>query len=87
MLRQNQLVNDVIKDSWPRYVTKLLFLIIFRNTIFHIFIFLLFNLAGRPPFGQVPFLVLPEGKALAGSSTICKFVCALGGNEFPIDFF
>ena len=38
-----------------------------------------FTSAARPPFGQMPFLVLPDGKILAQSFAICKFVCALGG--------
>ena len=36
-------------------------------------------LAGRPPFGQMPFLVTPEGKVLAQSVTLMKYICKKAG--------
>ncbi|XP_073252273.1 glutathione S-transferase-like isoform X2 [Porites lutea] len=35
--------------------------------------------SGRPPFGQMPFIVTPEGKILAQSGTIMKYICKKGG--------
>ncbi|XP_073252278.1 probable glutathione S-transferase 5 [Porites lutea] len=35
--------------------------------------------SGRPPLGQMPFIVTPEGKILAQSSTIMKYICKKGG--------
>ncbi|CAH3155193.1 unnamed protein product [Porites lobata] len=35
--------------------------------------------SGRPPFGQMPFIVTPEGKTLAQSGTITKYICKKGG--------
>ena len=36
--------------------------------------------AGRPPFGQMPFIETPEGKHIAMSGTITKYICKKGGN-------
>ena len=41
--------------------------------------FLLLILAGRAPFGQMPFLVTPEGKVLAQAGAIMKYICKKGG--------
>ncbi|XP_073252276.1 probable glutathione S-transferase 9 isoform X2 [Porites lutea] len=35
--------------------------------------------SGRPPLGQMPFIVTPEGKILAQSGTIMKYICKKGG--------
>ncbi|XP_073252272.1 hematopoietic prostaglandin D synthase-like isoform X1 [Porites lutea] len=35
--------------------------------------------SGRPPLGQMPFIVTPEGKTLAQSGTILKYICKKGG--------
>ena len=35
--------------------------------------------AGRPPLGQAPFLVTPDGKVLGQSQAIMKYVCRIGG--------
>ena len=35
--------------------------------------------AGRPPLGQAPFLVTPDGKVLGQSQAITKYVCRIGG--------
>jgi len=35
--------------------------------------------SGRPPFGQMPFMVTPEGKVLAQSATMMKYICKKGG--------
>jgi len=35
--------------------------------------------SGRPPFGQMPFIVTPEGKVLAQSAAIMKYICKKGG--------
>ena len=40
--------------------------------------------AGRPPFGQMPFIVTPEGKTLAQSSTITKYICKKGGEVLNV---
>ncbi|XP_022805250.1 glutathione S-transferase 1-like [Stylophora pistillata] len=34
---------------------------------------------GRPPLGQAPFLVTPDGKVLGQSQAIMKYVCRIGG--------
>ena len=39
----------------------------------------LFVSAGRPPFGQMPFIVTPEGNLLAQSAAIMKYICKKGG--------
>ena len=39
---------------------------------------LLFS-AGRPPLGQMPFLVTPEGKILAQSGAIMKYIWKKAG--------
>ena len=36
--------------------------------------------AGRPPLGQMPYIVTPEGKTLAQSGTITKYICKKGGD-------
>ena len=36
-------------------------------------------LAGRPPLGQMPFLVTPERKILAQSGAIMKYICKKSG--------
>ena len=41
--------------------------------------FLLLIVAGRAPFGQMPFLVTPEGNILAQSGAIMKYICKKGG--------
>ena len=38
--------------------------------------------AGRPPLGQMPFIVTPEGKCLAESGAIMKYICKKAGNNF-----
>ena len=35
--------------------------------------------AGRPPLGQMPFLVTPEGKILGQSGAIMKYICRKAG--------
>ena len=35
--------------------------------------------AGRPPLGQMPFLVAPEGKILGQSGAIMKYICRKAG--------
>ncbi|XP_073251801.1 glutathione S-transferase-like isoform X1 [Porites lutea] len=35
--------------------------------------------SGRPPLGQMPFIVTPEGKILAQSGAILKYICKKGG--------
>ncbi|KAL9962497.1 hypothetical protein ACROYT_G031602 [Oculina patagonica] len=35
--------------------------------------------SGRPPFGQMPFIVTPEGNVLAQSGAIMKYICKQGG--------
>ena len=35
--------------------------------------------AGRPPLGQMPFLVTPEGKILEQSGAIMKYACRQAG--------
>ncbi|XP_078384006.1 glutathione S-transferase-like [Oculina patagonica] len=42
--------------------------------------------SGRPPFGQVPFIVTPEGKVLSQSCAIMKFICKKAGLS-PTDSF
>ncbi|CAH3155181.1 unnamed protein product [Porites lobata] len=42
--------------------------------------------SGRAPFGQMPFLVTPEGKVLAQSGAIMKYICKKGGMS-PSDSF
>ncbi|CAH3180261.1 unnamed protein product [Porites evermanni] len=41
---------------------------------------------GRPPLGQMPFLVTPEGKILAQSGAIMKYICKKSGLS-PSDSF
>jgi len=38
--------------------------------------------AGRPPLGQIPFLVTPEGKVIGQSGAIMKYVSRKGGKIF-----
>ena len=40
--------------------------------------------AGRPPLGQMPFIVTPEGKILAQSGTITKYICKKGGDVLNV---
>ncbi|XP_068671747.1 glutathione S-transferase-like [Montipora capricornis] len=42
--------------------------------------------SGRPPLGQMPFIVTPEGKCLAQSATIMKYICKKEGLS-PADSF
>ncbi|KAL9962483.1 hypothetical protein ACROYT_G031588 [Oculina patagonica] len=35
--------------------------------------------SGRSPFGQIPFIVTPEGNALGQSNAIMKYICRQGG--------
>ncbi|XP_068737236.1 probable glutathione S-transferase 9 [Montipora capricornis] len=35
--------------------------------------------SGRPPLGQMPFIVTPEEKCLAQSGAIMKYICKMGG--------
>ncbi|XP_078384007.1 hematopoietic prostaglandin D synthase-like [Oculina patagonica] len=42
--------------------------------------------SGRSPFGQMPFIVTPEGKALGQSGAIMKYICRQGG-LCPADLF
>lgn len=35
--------------------------------------------SGRPPLGQMPFIVTPEGKYLAQSGAIMRYICKKGG--------
>ena len=39
--------------------------------------------AGRPPLGQMPFLVTPEGKILGQSAAIMKYICRKAGKPPP----
>ena len=39
--------------------------------------------AGRPPLGQMPFLVTPEGKILGQSGAIMKYICRKAGKPPP----
>ena len=41
-------------------------------------------LAGRPPLGQMPYIVTPEGKTLAQSGTITKYICKKGGDVLNV---
>ena len=50
----------------------------FSLAVFYIF-FVLTVSAGRPPLGQMPFIVTPEGKVLAQSGAIMKYICKKGG--------
>lgn len=50
-----------------------------HDVVFDTFFVLFFFSAGRPPFGQMPFLEFGDGKILAQSGAICKFVCGLAG--------
>ena len=40
--------------------------------------------AGRPPLGQMPFIVTPEGRTLAQSGTIMKYICKKGGDVLNV---
>ena len=40
--------------------------------------------AGRPPLDQMPFIVTPEGKILAQSGTIMKYICKKGGDVLNV---
>ena len=40
--------------------------------------------AGRPPLGQMPFIVTPEGITLAQSGTIMKYICKKGGDVLNV---
>ncbi|CAH3184710.1 unnamed protein product [Porites lobata] len=42
--------------------------------------------SGRPPLGQIPFIITPEGKILGQSNAIAKFICKQGGLS-PSDSF
>ncbi|KAJ7389533.1 hypothetical protein OS493_030918 [Desmophyllum pertusum] len=42
--------------------------------------------SGRAPLGQMPFIVTPEGKALAQSAAIMKYICRKAGLS-PTDSF
>ncbi|XP_073251573.1 glutathione S-transferase-like [Porites lutea] len=42
--------------------------------------------SGRAPFGQMPFLVTPEGNVVAQSGAIMKYICKKGGVS-PSDSF
>lgn len=44
---------------------------------FCLFVFLF--LAGRSPFGQVPFIITPDGKVLGQSFAIMKYICREAG--------
>ena len=35
--------------------------------------------AGRPPLGQMPFIVTPEGNVLGQSAAIMKYICKKRG--------
>ena len=37
--------------------------------------------AGRPPLGQMPFMETPEGKFLAQSGAIMRYICKKAGNS------
>ena len=43
--------------------------------------FFCYFVAGRPPLGQMPFIVTPEGKTLAQSGAILKYICKKGGKQ------
>ena len=47
--------------------------------------FFCFVSAGRPPFGQMPFLVTPEGKVLGSSVAIMKYISKKGGTVISSD--
>ena len=40
--------------------------------------------AGRSPFGQMPFIVTPEGKTLGQSVTVMKYICKIGGDVLNV---
>ena len=40
--------------------------------------------AGRPPLGQMPYIVTPERKTLAQSGTITKYICKKGGDVLNV---
>ena len=40
--------------------------------------------AGRPPLGQMPFIVSPEGITLAQSGTIMEYICKKGGDVLNV---
>ncbi|XP_078383976.1 hematopoietic prostaglandin D synthase-like isoform X1 [Oculina patagonica] len=42
--------------------------------------------SGRPPFGQMPFIVTPEGKVLGQSGAVMKYICKKAG-MYPSDPF
>ena len=44
-------------------------------------IFFFGKTAGRPPLGQIPFIITPEGKILGQSNAIAKFICKQGGKS------
>ena len=40
--------------------------------------------AGRPPLGQMPFILTPEWKILGQSGTITKYICKKGGDVLNV---
>ena len=61
----------------------------FCSSLNHITVYLQFYLfsAGRPPLGQMPFIVTPEGKYLAQSGAIMRYICKKGGKIWLIIFY
>ena len=49
----------------------------FALLIYHLYFFL----AGRSPFGQVPFIITPDGKVLGQSFAIMKYICREAGQS------
>ena len=37
--------------------------------------------AGRPPFGQMPFLEFEDGRIISQSGAVARFACGLAGNN------
>lgn len=39
-------------------------------------------IAGKPPFGMMPFIETPDGHFIGGSSAITKYICKKAGTVF-----
>ena len=68
--------NSKLKRVFDRLIDWLIDWLIDRQL-------LLFS-AGRPPLCQMPFVVTPEGKILAQSGAIMKYICKKAGNKTNI---
>ena len=55
--------------------------VVWKPAIEYVVFFYYYFLAGRPPLGQMPFIVTPEGKILAQSGAILKYICKKGGKQ------